>query len=303
MYDASLPRLGLCCLLVGKEKTKFRTTKRTWAQKHPEGIVQHLHQVWRNNIVETCRVINYCIANNIWCYRLSSDLFALADLEEYWDAWRAFKADDANWMDVRARIKTYLEIGGRVSTHPGQFCVISNEDASITARSILNLEHHADFFDAMCIPQSYFCPINIHLSNGKRESAAAKTIRKNLKLLTPSLRSRLVFETEDKSYWTWQRLQEHFAEVPITLDYHHRLINNLGEPEAEAHAACVASWTQHNIKPLFHYTEGRTKPLDRSHADVVQSLPPYRDADMEIEAKAKNDALEIALRIQGNMIS
>jgi UV DNA damage repair endonuclease len=81
------------------------------------------------------------------------------------------------------------------------------------------------------------------------------------------------------------------------------LINNQGETEAVAHEACVETWTRHGVKPLFHYTEGKTKPLDRSHIDIITSLPPYIDVDMEIEAKGKNDALAHALKLQGNMVS
>lgn len=218
-------------------------------------------------------------------------MFALADLEEFRDLWKDFRDNDLNWNAVRAKIKIYLELGGRLSTHPGQFCVISNPSPSITARSVMNLEYHAEFFDAMHIPQTYFFPINIHISNGKKEQDAAIATQRNLDLITPSLRSRLVFETEDKSYWTWQNITTHFPSVPVTLDYHHRLINNKGETEQLAHDACVASWLQHGIKPLFHYTEGKTKTLDRSHADFIERLPDYKDVDLEIEAKQKNLAI------------
>lgn len=295
MYDSAQPRLGLCCLLVGESKSSFKTVKLTWARNHPKKIVDHLKVVWRSNIKETCKVLDYCIKNNIWSYRLSSDMFALADLEEYKDLWVDFRANDLNWSAVRSKIRVYLELGGRLSTHPGQFCVISNDRADISARSILNLEYHAEFFDAMHIPQNYFFPINIHISNGKKEKDAARATKKNLEILTPSLRSRLVFETEDKSYWTWQKIAKHFPEIPITLDYHHRLINNQGESEQEAHDMCVKSWSKHHIKPLFHYTEGKSKLLDRSHADFIERLPAYTDMDLEIEAKQKNLAI---LKIQ-----
>jgi UV DNA damage endonuclease len=284
-------RLGLCCLLVGEHKTQFKSIKRTWAQKHPQEIVSRLKEVWLHNIAETCRVINYCIDNDIWCYRLSSDLFGLADLPEYKDVWSDFKSNESNWTCIRRHVATYIQQGGRLSTHPGQFCVISNDNAIITNRSVLALDHHADFFDAMQIPQNYFFPINIHISNGRKEQQAADNVMRNMDLLSSSTRSRLVFETEDKNYWTYQRIQKHFPHIPITLDYHHRHINNLGEDESLAHDACVESWIQHNIKPLFHYTEGRDHDLDRKHADYIKHLPAYDNVDLEIEAKQKNLAI------------
>ena len=289
-------RLGLCCLLVGDHKTQFRSIKRTWAQNHPDEIANRLKEVWLHNIAETCRVLNYCVDNNIWCYRLSSDLFGLADLPEYKDLWNAFKANDNNWTYIRRCVSSYIQQGGRLSTHPGQFCVISNDDLEITNRSVLALDHHADFFDAMQIPKNYFFPINIHISNGRKEQQAADNVYRNMNLLSESTRLRLVFETEDKNYWTYQRIHKHFPHIPITLDYHHRLINNLGEDEQQAHEVCVQSWHQHNIKPLFHYTEGREHDLDRKHADFIRQLPSYNDIDLEIEAKQKNLAILKALQ-------
>jgi UV DNA damage repair endonuclease len=74
------------------------------------------------------------------------------------------------------------------------------------------------------------------------------------------------------------------------LDYHHRLINNLGESEQEAHIHCVKSWR--GIVPLFHYSEGKSDRLDRAHSDFVDTLPVCAtDVDIEIEAKQKNLAV------------
>ena len=107
-------RLGLCCLLVGEHKTQFKSIKRTWAQQHPNEIVQRLKQVWLNNIQETCRVLDYCMSNDIWCYRLSSDLFGLADLPEYKHVWQEFVAHEGNWSYVRRCAAAYIEQGGRL---------------------------------------------------------------------------------------------------------------------------------------------------------------------------------------------
>jgi UV DNA damage repair endonuclease len=41
---------------------------------------------------------------------------------------------------------------------------------------------------------------------------------------------------------------------------------------------------------VFHYSEGKSKPLDRSHSDFVTKLPVW-DGYLEIEAKMKDLAV------------
>jgi len=225
-------------------------------------------------------------------------MFPLADLHPYTKIWENFKSSINIKLDqAREAIAQYIFQGGRLSTHPGQFCVITSDKPHVVVRSMLNLELHADFFDLLMIPRSYMFPINIHLSSGKLGAQGADNAHRVMDTMSESLRHRLVFETEDKNFWTWQRIIHHFPKVPVTLDYLHRNINNLGESEAEAHQACVSSWSQiyhkfpQPVKPLFHYTEGARHALDRSHADRITSLPAYTDVDMEIEAKHKETAV------------
>lgn len=300
MYNPQQPRLGLCCLTYGpNNKTKFKTVRRGWAESNPADVKDRLTATWDHNLRELVKVLDFCEANNIWCYRISSDMFPLADLHPFSDMFKQHKhSNNDSWEAARTTVVRYISNGGRLSTHPGQFCVITSERSEVVERSMLNLELHAEFFDALYIPRSYNHPINIHLSNGKAEGRGADNARRVMDTMTDALRHRLVFETEDKNYWTWQRIIEHFPSVPVTLDYHHRNINNQGESETEAHQACVATWTQGPdvIKPLFHYTEGARHALDRSHADMITKLPTYGDADMEIEAKHKELAILHAMQ-------
>lgn len=294
-YNPSVSRLGLCCLTHGPNyRTQFKTVRKGWAESNPEHIRNRLITVWDHNLNELEKVITFCASQAIWCYRISSDMFPLADLHPYSDIWDEYKQPlNSVLCAARRAVDCYIKQGGRLSTHPGQFCVITSSKADVVRRSLLNLELHADFFDVLGIPCSYFFPINIHLSNGKAGASGSLMARAAMKDMSQSLINRLVFETEDKSYWTWQRIIEHFPDIPVTLDYHHRNINNLGESEHESHLACFATWK--NTKPLFHYTEGAAHELDRSHADLITCLPRYRDVDMEIEAKHKEQAVLRAL--------
>lgn len=284
-------RLGLCCLLLGNESSEFKSTTVTWAKKNNDKIYNKLKNIYDHNLNELCKVVDYCINNNIWHYRISSSLFPLADLEPYSDFFNDYIDNKEYWLMSRNKINQYISLGGRLSMHPSQFCIITNPDKKISSSSLANLEMHGDIMSNLGIPENFQYPINIHLSNGKRSQEAINAALLNIDKLSIKVRARLVFENEDKSYWTWQKIHRAFPNTPVTLDYHHRLINNEGEPEWKAHEACVGSWTRYGVKPLFHYSEGRDHSLDRSHSDYIKELPRYSDMDLEIEAKQKNLAI------------
>ena len=282
-------RLGVCCLVLGENSSSFKTLQLKRTQQE-QNIQDKIFTVYRHNLSELVKVLKYLTSTNIMHYRISSDMFPLADHHEFEQYWNTFCSKDYFWLEARQAVQDYLALGGRVSTHPDQFCVISSNNTDVNDKGIRNLEYHAKMFDMLNIPQSYFCPINIHVSNGKLEHVAAENTIKNLPRLSTSVLSRLVFETEDKSYWTYQRLSEHFPSIPITLDYHHRLINNLGESEQEAHDHCVKTWS--DVVPLFHYSEGKNDRLDRAHSDFITHLPECAvGVDIEVEAKQKNLAV------------
>lgn len=282
-------RLGLCCLVLGEEKSNFKTLqlKRTLADSNKESKV---FDVYKHNINELVKVLKYLMRNDINHYRISSDMFPLSDHPDFVYLWESFCDNETFWLLARKTVKEYLDKGNRLSTHPDQFCLISSQNEQTNLNGIRNLEYHAKMFDMLEIPRSYFCPINIHVSNGNSGSVSGDTTNRNLDKLSDSVRSRLVFETEDKSYWTYQNIYNHFKDIPITLDYHHRLINNLGETEQEAHDFCVSTWK--DVTPLFHHSEGKDNPLDRAHSDFISKLPDCaKDVDVEIEAKQKNFAI------------
>jgi UV DNA damage endonuclease len=209
-------RLGVCCLVLGSNASEFKTLqlKRTQQEANPQ---EKIFSVYRHNLNELVKVLNYLASVNIWHYRISSDMFPLADHPEFQSYWNDFCSKDWFWIPARLAVQNYLSLGGRLSTHPDQFCIISSSKPEVNDKGILNLEYHAKMFDMLQIPQSYFFPINIHVSNGKLEQQAAQNTINNLPRLSQSVLSRLVFETEDKSYWTYQRLSEHFPNIPITI--------------------------------------------------------------------------------------
>lgn len=277
---------------LGEYKSAFKTITLSNAQKLKADADTKIVRLWEENLEELIRVIDYNIQIGVPLYRLSSNLFPLGDHENYKHLWRAFLENSKHWKKVKTKIKNFLALGGRLGAHPSQFVSLGCDKQQTRDNSRANLEFHAQMFNVLELPESPEASLNIHLSSGSKGELYLPYFMEALKKLSFSVTSRLVFETEDKGHWTWQAIRKCFPQYPITLDFHHWRINNLGENLDEAFDACVASWR--GRRPLMHISEGRSKPTDRAHSDWVVKLPDQvlnYPVDLEIEAKKKDLAL------------
>lgn len=286
-------RLGYCCISLGDYRSNFRTITLTRARALGAEAKDRLHEIYRHNLAEYTRVLEYNIARGIHVYRVSSDMTPLGDHPEFEGIWWEFRDNSENWEVPADQTKNYLEGGKRLGSHPGQFVSLGSPNETTRTSSIRNLELHAELFDKLGIPVDHRGSLNIHLSNGTKNIELLPYFKESLAKLPHGARKRLVFENEDRGFWTWQRILEHFPGYPITLDFHHRNINNLGETQEEAVREVVRTWGE--VRPLMHISDGKAHSLDRTHHDWVESLPleilGEVEVDLEIEAKQKDLAV------------
>lgn len=295
-------RTGYCCinLSIGKN---FKTTKLGWADKNPEATPEKWRGVVTHNFNLLAEIIDWNIKNNIFLYRISSDLIPFADHERWGHLWREGLRSD--WMaeassPARSALVRYLQFGGRITIHPGQFVSISSDNPDTRYKSLLNLEYHAQLLDYLGLPQNVNCPINIHISNGTKGELVVNNVNESLSKMSKTLRDRIVFENEQNGYWKPSNIKKHFK-VPITLDYHHLLIN----PDTEYTLEQIIQFTRDswpNIDPVQHWSEGRAHEKDPAHSDYVQNIPdvPF---DIEVEAKAKEKSIMPYLRERNSQIT
>jgi len=282
--------IGYCCVSLGA-KSKFKIVRLT-SIKTERNPKEKLFKLFKHNLSELERIIQYNISNNIFVYRISSTLFPLWDYEPYSNYFDEFCDDTNNVTSVKKAISTYLKLGGRLSTHPSQFCVISSQKEQTNINSIKHLEAHAKMLDVFGLPCSHITPINIHISNGTRvNDATISTVKSNINKLSNSVKNRLVFENEDTGGWKVEIIQKHF-DLPITFDYHHHRCNH-NIPHIEAIDIAAKTWK--GITPLFHISSGKTSQTDRTHADyLIDEDVDYllkQKYDWDIEAKAKDLAV------------
>lgn len=289
-------RIGFCCIAMPHDNfigTKFKSTTLSWCTKNKSQAPKKLVDIYRNNLLELKKVINYCIDKKIWIYRISSDLFPLGDHPDFSHIYDSFYSSDSEWDSAKICLEKYYEMGGRCSTHPGQFCSIGSSNPSVRENSIKNLNHHGDFMDKLGLPQNHSAHINIHLSNGKDPIPLLPFFRESLAKLKPNILNRLTFENEHSGFWTVSNIRSYFPNVPVVFDSLHYICN----PDSllsfeDAFKSAILTWK--NTNPVFHHSEGKSKTDDRAHSDYIKHIPKIfsqYNVDIEVEAKAKNLAI------------
>ena len=297
-------KLGLCCISLNLQERdpplKFQkmTFKRFGSLRREEAL-EILGSRIMNNMIVTNEAIKYCHENNL-CYRMSSDLFPLvtydvADIE---------LTDFPNHDDIQDMFDlirdTIKHTGVRISSHPDQFNVLASTDDKLVNKTINELNFASSLMDRFGLSADHNTPINIHIQNnkdGSREEISDRFLNNFLKL-DENCQKRLVVENDDRgSAWSVAKLLDIFhpiTKIPITYDSHHfRLNNPEGLSPEEAVSGCIETWG--DVKPLFHFSNGRETLLDKAHSDYVYDIHEElfcHDVDIDCEYKFKDLAIK-----------
>jgi UV DNA damage endonuclease len=292
---------SLCCISLQLQAKGIKAntmTKTRFLALERKSAVDTVSKRTLNNVSTTVQIIALC-ASKGWNYRISSDLFPLATLPEANLSFDVLPDKNKIYEMFKLGSEIITKNKVRCSTHPDQFVVPASASASVVAKSIVELKNHATVMDLFGLPQSYEAPINIHMNIYK---GVTKDIAKRFidvyNDLPVNVKSRLVLELEDKpNSWGLINLYDLIYQktgIPITYDSHHFRLNNPENISPEkAILMCMETWGKY--KPLFHYSNGKTGPTDRSHSDYVYTLHKElfeNDVDVDFEFKAKDYAIE-----------
>lgn len=234
------------------------------------------------------RAFDYCDANNIPMYRMSSNMFPFADSSIGSEVFLEF-------IPALGNINTH---GIRAVFHPDQFVVLSSDDDNVVANSVAILEHHSAVMDAMGLPASRWAAINIH---GGKKQRASRFID-SLQYLSSNVLSRLTIENDEYSYDVLDLIEIYNkAKIPILFDIHHALcfnkLSSYDDKLLQAYFQLARSTWTYPALQLMHISNGQTELLDRKHSDYISIIPdfqkfgPFNSLWLEIEAKAKDKAI------------
>ena len=286
-----LPRLGLVCI-TSSDEVRFRTITRTRYLALPEAVRPAvLGDLYRHNLRRLLGAIDFCQANAIHLYRISSALFPMSDL-----------AGDPTGSHVLDEMQPELAefgrraaaAGIRVVMHPDQFVVLNSASPQVVENSLKTLEHHARTMDLLGLPRSAWSSMNIHGGKGGR---AAELIEVLGQLAEP-VKSRIALENDEFTYGAWEILEIcRAAGVPMIFDVHHHVCHEgLTSLEDSSIGAILAAARPTWPRPewqLVHLSNGRASFADPAHHDLITTVPSaFLQAPwIEVEAKKKEEAI------------
>ena len=298
--------LGICCHFL-REETKPRSGEKFYVNAMEERTLQlgryrsgkytpeMIKGTYVNNVKNLATMLPKIRKYGARLFRISSAMFPLADQvdRELWD-----NDEVKKWLKVAGEYVLANDM--RVTTHPGQFCVLSSDSDSVVEKAFVELGIHGWMFDEMGLDHSPKWAINIHGGKADRSSRLIEQI----KSLPDNVRKRLTLENDENSYSVIDLLEVHQAtNVPIVFDSHHHVFNDGELTMEEAFEASCQTWSG-SVRPLQHISN--TEPAlangsmlaRRKHSDMIHYVPePQLKAlredlvDVEVEAKQKNLAV------------
>jgi len=286
-HQTNAYRIGYCCINLTLP-SRFKTTTLSWCVRNKLAYANKLERIYEHNFIELTKVIKWNQENNIWLYRLSSDLNPLADHALGYDIFNNWVTKSIALQHAKNQIREYLSFGGRITAHPGQYVSIGSTDQKIRTNALANLNYHGHLFDLLELPRTRFACINIHASGGTNPLPRINIYKSSLENMPEAIITRLTLEVEDSGFWGVQNLLTYFPEIPIVFDTLHHKCNHFQISELEAFELCATTWKE--VPQLIHHSEGRANPTDRRHSDFIQKLPDL-PADMELECKMKDLAI------------
>ena len=304
---------NLCCISLALKKQGFnhRAFRYTQFEKHERTqALEILGERALENLETTLQTMRYAYSNG-WGYRISSTLFPLFNLDKanvgLEDLPNATLIDD-KFAEIQHFVTSKSPDDFRISFHPDHFNVLCSANPEVVRRTINELDHHAWLMDRMAGENSrnYWYPLNIHMSRSSGDPIDIATeFVSNYSKLPERVRSRLVLENEDKGVWTPDMLHELIHKptgIPITFDNLHHKCNPGDLAEHQAFVMCYHTWIKHDVRPLFHYSEGGANNNPRAHTDYPVSCPEeymhkyvinYQKygVDWDVELKQKDYAI------------
>lgn len=202
----------------------------------------------------------------------------------------------------------------RLTFHPGQYNVVGTPHKDKLAKTILDLDWHAEMLDIMGCDQDSVMIVHGGGVYGDKEATVKRWAQQFFEL-PERVRRRLVLEHCEKCFSVEDclRISELIYEqdglgIPVVFDTHHYDCYNILHPNetlkpaAEYMDAVLHTWNRRHIKPLFHVSEQRPGAKTGAHSDLISKLPDYlfdikQPFDLDVEAKLKEQALDGIYRI------
>lgn len=285
-------RLGFCCMCRTLREFDIRCNRDMQQKTWEERGLDYASELSLKNIRDLLTTVQWCAANRIQHYRITSHLMP-------W--FTEYEIDDLPGSgQLRSLFRMVGEVARsnniRLTFHPSHYVKLASPHEDVVDNSIADLENHGDWCDMMELPRSPEAAINIHIgAHYQSFTDTAERFASAYDRLSDSVSDRLVVENDDSpNLWAVSDLTMVYKRcgVPITYDRHHHDLNPGGQTHKEALDLAVSTWPK-DIVPIIHYSEPRDSPPTQAHSEYIDGpIETFgNEVDCTIEAKAKDHAL------------
>jgi UV DNA damage endonuclease len=213
------------------------------------------------------RILRWNERHGIQVFRLTSNLVPFGSHE----------ANELAWWDVFAARFAGLgagmrAAGMRISTHPGQYTVLSSTRPEVVAAAVAELEYHDRMLNAFGLDRSH--KIVLHVGAGASDpDAAYERFATAFERLPAGVPERLVLENDER--WPLQLvlpLAEHLR-LPVVFDvFHHRIAPSL--PRASVRELVLRvreTWRRADGRQEVHFSTQEPGKRRGAHARTLDT--------------------------------
>jgi UV DNA damage endonuclease len=261
---------------------------------------ERLHETVAANLSCLMNILVYNVDHGLLFHRITSDLVPFASHPICTLPWKEY------FSDTFAEIGAYCrEHGLRISMHPDQFVLINTPDKGVLLRSIEELAYQSAVLDLMGLDRTAKVQIHVGGVYGDKTGSMDRFVE-NFSQLSPSVKSRLVIENDDRLFSIADCCAIHKRTgIPVILDsFHHKLLNR-GESLEEILTALRKTWKDHDGLPMMDYSSQQEGKRPGAHAEAIvpgdflqflsDSRPHDFDLMLEIKDKEKSACAAIVL--------
>ena len=283
-------RLGYACITNALDESSSSLLTYTHFKKLGSSGYSKLNEVIISNFNSLENILKYNISNEIYFYRLSSNIIPLISHPNV-------DIDLTKYKDYFKRIGDIINKNKlRVDMHVDPYYVLNsvNEDVVKSTINICKIYHN--MFKLMNIKSNLIFHIG-----GKTISKeeGIKRFISNFKLLDKEIKDMILIENDDKIYDIIDCINiSKRINCKIVLDYHHYMCNK-GGVDIKDYLEYIFN-TFEGI-PKVHFSSPKSKKEYRAHHDYINikeftkfldMIKVYnRDIDIMIEAKMKDEAV------------
>jgi len=251
-------RIGYACV-----NTQLPSSARTvrLANATPERLLE----LAEANLDALETILRWNDEHGIQVFRLTSNLIPLASHPVNRVAW---------WDELGERFAELADLvartGARLSTHPGQYTVLSSPREPVVAASLAELEYHDRLLSALGLDRSH--KIVLHVGSGAADpEAASRRFAAGFARLSAGARSRLVLENDER--WPLDRVLLLAAQLgtPVVFDaFHHELAPSAEELGVrEAVLAAAETWRPEDGRQEAHFSTQEPGKRPGAHAESL----------------------------------